>query len=315
MKKFYALAVITLSVVLFNCGDSDDTPPPDKKGSWKRLNDFPGEARNGSISFVINGKGYIGMGVTDADPFPNDFWEYDPSKDSWTQKKDFPYGGPAVAAVTINNKGYMMIYSSAVFEYDAQADSWEYKSSLSTDVRPNIAAFAVGGKGYFGTGSSLDAENHNVIKNDLWMFDPVNNSWTPRADFPGAARIATIAMNIGEKGYMGVGFSGQGAPPYLTDFYEYDPARDTWTQKKDFPNAQAAPAYLFSNSTTGYVGAAVNSGAALFKYDPGADEWTTDTVFPSPNYMYPATFTIGSRIFMVGGFFTVKSKEVWEFIP
>ncbi|MBK7854552.1 MAG: hypothetical protein IPJ79_06250 [Bacteroidetes bacterium] len=59
---------------------------------WIQKANFSGTPRNGSCIFSIGGKGYIGIG-TDSYPvynFKNDFWEYDPSADSWTQKASCP---------------------------------------------------------------------------------------------------------------------------------------------------------------------------------------------------------------------------------
>ncbi len=46
------------------------------------------------------------------------------------------------------------------------------------------------------------------------------------ADFPGGARYEAVAFGLGSFGYVGTGFDGSNA---LKDFYQYDPASDTWT--------------------------------------------------------------------------------------
>ena len=59
---------------------------------WIQLNDFPGEARVAGTQFSYNGKGYVLSGDGD-DHGPLDegeFWEYDPSSDSWTQLPSHP---------------------------------------------------------------------------------------------------------------------------------------------------------------------------------------------------------------------------------
>lgn len=63
--------------------------------------------RYSAVGFSIGSKGYIGTGQ-DACGYKNDFWEYNPADNSWTQKADFG-GGGRVAAVgfSIGSKGYI----------------------------------------------------------------------------------------------------------------------------------------------------------------------------------------------------------------
>jgi N-acetylneuraminic acid mutarotase len=61
---------------------------------WLRLLDFPGEGRVAGTQFSYNGKGYILSGDGD-DHSPlssGDFWEYNPSNDSWNQLPSHPGG-------------------------------------------------------------------------------------------------------------------------------------------------------------------------------------------------------------------------------
>ena len=45
------------------------------------------------VGFTIGSKGYIGTGYDWQFRLYNDFWEYDPATNAWTQKADF--GGTA----------------------------------------------------------------------------------------------------------------------------------------------------------------------------------------------------------------------------
>ena len=62
--------------------------------SWVQLNDFPGEARVAGTQFSYDGKGYILSGDgNDHGPLDNgEFWQYNPSSDSWTQMLSHPGG-------------------------------------------------------------------------------------------------------------------------------------------------------------------------------------------------------------------------------
>ena len=54
------------------------------------------------------------------------------------------------------------------------------------------------------------------------------DTWTQKADFGGLERYGAVGFSIGNKGYMGTGTDDA---TFKKDFWEYDPAFNTWTQK------------------------------------------------------------------------------------
>ena len=62
------------------------------------------------------------------------------------------------------------------------------------------------------------------------------NTWKKKADFGGLGRWAAVGFSIGSKGYIGTGVNGTST--FLSDFWEYDPATNAWTQKADYGEAQ-----------------------------------------------------------------------------
>lgn len=74
------------------------------------------------MGFAIGTKGYLGTGYDGG--FKNDFWEYDPSTDSWLQKEDIGFFGrtSAVGFSIGNNKGYI----GAGLRPGTLRDFWEY---------------------------------------------------------------------------------------------------------------------------------------------------------------------------------------------
>jgi hypothetical protein len=52
--------------------------------------------------------GYLGTGLDINGHYLSDFWQYNPTPDSWTRKSDFGGGGRfAAAAISVANLGYM----------------------------------------------------------------------------------------------------------------------------------------------------------------------------------------------------------------
>src|SRR5439155_2206044 len=84
---------------------------------------------------------------------------------------------------------------------------------------------------------------------NLYQYDPVLNTWTSKAPFPGTNRSTAIAFAIGNKGYLGTGVK----TTVLKDFWEYDALADSWTQKADFAGHARADAAGFAIDCKGYI--------------------------------------------------------------
>src|SRR5687768_13977200 len=138
MKKQFLICLLAISLI--NCSD-DETGEDESKGTWEQLQDFPGEGRNGSVSFSLMGKGYWGFGSNSTSSFLRDIWSYDPVTDKWNQKNNFPFDLPAEAAVSINNKGYVLTYSGSLYEYNPVTDTWKYLSSIPSGMGVNALGF------------------------------------------------------------------------------------------------------------------------------------------------------------------------------
>ena len=86
--------------------------------------------RTEAVGFSIGNKGYIGLGAGNygsdnligAVTFNNDFWEFDPVTNVWTQKASYPGAGTlGSVGFSIGTKGYNGTGSGT-------NDFWEYKN-------------------------------------------------------------------------------------------------------------------------------------------------------------------------------------------
>ena len=96
--------------------------------TWLQRADFPGTAREGASAFVIGTKGYVGLGydgfLGSEVPY-NDFYEFDPATNVWTQVADF--GGVKryyAASFAIGGKGY--ISCGLDIAHVMHNDLWEF---------------------------------------------------------------------------------------------------------------------------------------------------------------------------------------------
>lgn len=222
--------------------------------SWTQKADFPGHDRYGAIGFAIGTKGYVGTGVDGSGPavFYKDFYEWDQTGNTWTQKTDFPGIGRSYAiGFSIGNKGYVgggENFSTVLqdfWEYDQAGNNWVSKGNLPGSERKNAVSFVIGTKAYIGTGW-----NYGGPMNTFWEYDQGSSNWTQKANFPGASRLAASGFSIGTKGYIGVGTNNT---VRYKDFYEWDQTGNSWVQKADFGSIERSGGPVgFSIGTKGY---------------------------------------------------------------
>jgi N-acetylneuraminic acid mutarotase len=183
--KNYVLLVLVVAITM-SCNE-DETKTGEGLGSWTRWNDFPKEGRNASLAFSINGKGYWAFGYNPTSSYIKEVWSYDPSTDSWEQKKDFPFGSNSEAVAVANGKAYVLMYSGVLYEYDPVGDSWKEKAPFPDTKYHGCVAFGLGGNVYFGTGNGTTINDAGYLgtSKSFWKYTVANNAWSQIEDLPG----------------------------------------------------------------------------------------------------------------------------------
>lgn len=250
------------------------------QGAWTAKANITG-VRYGAFGFAIGTKCYIGGGETNSG-YKNDFWEYDPATNVWTQKANYTTTVNARSrgvGFSIGSKGYTACgkaASSTVFnallEYDPSTNTWTGKASYPGLGRYCMASFSIGSKAYIGTGMDANAN----LRSDFYEYDQATNTWTSKASYAGGVRWYATGFSIGTKGYFGTGDNGNN---FTNDFYEYNPATNTWTAKANFGGSARIWGVGFGLNGYGYLGcgndAGFNSLGNFYRYDPVANSWST----------------------------------------
>jgi Secretion system C-terminal sorting domain len=201
---------------------------------WTRKSNYPGAAGGstdsigitwdivGAVGFSIGNKGYIGTGNQHGADY-NDFWEFNPATDTWTQKANIGSAGRyGSVGFSIGNKGYIGTGASKntllndFWEWDQNTNVWMQKANLPGGVRYSAAGFSIGRKGYIGTGLG----NGSSYK-DFWEWDQASDTWSQKPDFTGGNRCRAVGFSIGKLGYMGTGTDSTNADS--KDFWEFNP--------------------------------------------------------------------------------------------
>jgi len=190
---------------------------------------------------------------------------------------------------------------------------WTAKANVINGDRCNAASFSVGTKGYICCGVTT------VHTKDLLEYDPSTNTWTQKADFPGIVRRNAISFTINNKAYVGLGSDGGPSYTYYYDFYEYDPATNTWTQKASFPGPGRAYAHHFTVSGKAYVGGGTNGTNLndLWEYNPVADTWTQKNNPPYPARNGALAFALKEKGYVGTGQIAgpTNTNDFWEYNP
>lgn len=138
----------------------------------------------------------------------------------------------------------------------------------------------------------------------------IPDGWKALEPFAGGVRNAAVAVNIGEKIYVGLGYSSSlGNSQVSNDWYEYDPATNKWTSKSDFPGTARANAVAFVINGKAYIGLGTNYDrqsktdlySDFYEYNPATNIWIKKGDFTGKPRDQPVYFTIGDRGYLGTG--------------
>jgi N-acetylneuraminic acid mutarotase len=150
------------------------------------------------------------------------------------------------------------------------------------------------------------------------------NLWTKKADFPGnVSRLGAVAFSIANKGYFGTGGNAANASVIYSDFWEYDPATDTWTQKANMAGGSRKAAIGFSIGSKGYIGTGNNSTTGginytqdFWEYDPANNMWTKKADFGGGGRIAAIAFSMNSKGYVGTGISSAGvQKDFYEYDP
>lgn len=147
-----------------------------------------------------------------------------------------------------------------------------------------------------------------VILTLCFSFVATAQSWMPRTNFPGDGRHRATGISIGNRGYIGMGHvNGNNATINYSDWWEYDPASDSWTQRANFPTVNYG-AIFFSAGNKGYVGGGAFLNDEFYAYDPLTNTWTPIADCPiSPTDM--PSFSVNGKGYVL------STNQVYEYNP
>jgi N-acetylneuraminic acid mutarotase len=311
MKNF----TIFLCVLLIGCKKTVEptaVPPlQTEAANWFSMANYSGIARHHPITFSINGFGYLGAGNGGNSTF-DDFYKYDPKKNSWTKINNFGGGLRGYAyGVAYNGKAYAGfgndqsgVLKNDLWQYDPTNDSWKELKPCPCVGRQHPAMVVANGKIYVGMGNTTTTN----LK-DWWEYDIATNTWTSKATLPAPARHHPYYFAANGMVYVGLGHGSEAMNGQVIykDLYLYNPKTDTWQRKADLPSNGRVAGTQFDYKNNGYVISGDGENHArmtegeMWRYNTQTDNWTKLTSHPSTSRWAPGCFVIDNKLYFTSG--------------
>ena len=187
--------------------------------AWTALPTFPGGVRYVGTAFTLNGKAYVGLGLNGSFQGQSTIFPYDPATNTWGAAIATQPGlsGPGWSSFTLGNKAYVGMGngSNSFFAYDPATNTWTAKAAYQGQGRYDGIAFAIGNKGYMGTGLNPSSPTF-----DFWEFMDDNKvplasslpAGTTGAVTDGAWTLDGGAVYKSSPGHVGIGTSNPTTP-------------------------------------------------------------------------------------------------------
>lgn len=213
-------------------------------------------------------------------------------------------------------------------------DGWAKLGSVVGIIRDPVGV-AAGPFGYAGIGCTQFCTIEESVNSNkpIWEFNPEASDpdalFTEKSRLP-PGRNGAVAVAINGKVYFGL---GQVENIIQTDWWEFDPASDSWTELEmdDFPGTPRTQAVAFVLNGSAYVGTGISGSrrfADFWKFDPSApagQRWRQlanrlpllfDGEETEGGRSEAVAFTIGAKAYVgTGEAFGFAVDDIWEFDP
>lgn len=172
--------------------------------------------------------------------------------------------------------------------YNVKTNSWGGGTGALVNATDMNGVGKIGNRLYF-TGGGRCCGEDDPVYNKTWAYEPSTDRLFQRANMPRATTSGVTGV-IDGKLYVLAGYcSGQTADPghctvggQVRQFYRYDPATNTWINRRQPPHIHTSGAGAVINGKFYVVGDCCIEGSRtqLDVYDPVTNTWTTRAGLP-----------------------------------
>lgn len=291
--------------------------------NWTRLPDFPASPRYKAGVFTLDGKVYIGAGVS-LTGINSDFWCYDPIYGTWISKASIPGSGRVLPKGFSNSNygyfgsGFSADNSSKVqfkdfYKYTPASNSWVRIEDYPDEISNFYVGYAVTVMGRPFAGLSNTQFKSRELVNDTWQ--PLNTIYE-------ATQGNQIgAFSIGKCYYLVIGYWVDNT--VSNQVWEYNIETAQWTRKADFPGLPRNSGISFSIGNYGYFGCGrtvdpIRQYADMWRFDPAANSWFRINDFPGGLRSHLISCSTNESGYAGLGFLNGNYdyfKDFWRFDP
>ncbi len=261
-------------------------------GRWITLAPMK-EPRQEAAVAELDGKIYVVEGLAGR---ANANEIYDIQRDTWSLGADLLTGTDHAWAVSLTGRVYVGGgRTNRVFSYNPATGVWtEVASSVYTHGGTPVAA-VIDGRIYVAGGSGA-----GMFGNELEVYDPAANRWTPRS------RMSCARNHTAGGAFNGKLYVAGGRPDVQNCLEEYDPSTDRWTTKAPMPTGRSGIAGAVVGNCLYVFGGEGNPDDpyGIFweveAYDPATDAWRELARMQTGRHGISAA-VVGNTIYLPGG--------------
>lgn len=151
---------------------------------------------------------------------------HEDNKGIWLEQDQLPVYIDLNESFHVESENYLMVGNIAINNfsyrchfYDKASGSWTITALFPSTWRYGVAVFSIDDKFYFAGGRSGSS-----YLNQVWMFDPVTNTWTQKANLPDF-RCYSVGESVNGFGFI---LGGNVNNVNNVDVVRYDPLNDVW---------------------------------------------------------------------------------------
>lgn len=203
-------------------------------------------------------------------------------------ERNYPgLSGWGYKSTQINNLVYVM-GGKTMYEYNINTNVWTRKADFPGEYRYFGTAFSYQNKVYYGFGEAYYdppfVGRKSIFPNDLWIYDPTNNTWTKQLDSPFPGRRNAISFVINDHAYVGLGFSdASNNVVHHIDIWSFNPTTGNWSSiPVPFTKSVSRATSFVVNNKAYLVGVEESRSrySDVWEFDPASSSWSVKSPLP-----------------------------------
>jgi N-acetylneuraminic acid mutarotase len=197
----------------------------------------------------------------------NDFWQYSPSTDTWTQLATYPgANGEGQFTFTLLGNGYAGMgtqlngtaYANEFFKYTPSSNTWTSEAAFPGPLEQDALGFNIGENGYVLGGDAFNASGTTVVNyQGFYEYSAETASWSQLTSFYGPGRGGAKGFLLGDTLIVGLGETAFQADSALGDVWS------SGNTLSGITNISANAGMIFPNPTSSKVTVSYTDAATV----------------------------------------------------